>query len=167
MQGSITDEKNIALVGMIYRLRQNIDIHRLIGMHVSELKEVKTPQKFLAHVQQLALSSLVIDFCKIYEFEARYPLNSISGIIKSLSSARCSENQIKEARIYSSKYGIKNVDQELVPCLHKAYDAFSSQHKKSLSSLTRRERRAFCSSSSEIPAEVEKNLNLIKNRVCP
>jgi hypothetical protein len=88
MQDSKVDFKNTRLASNLLRLRNNIDIHRVIGFNAKELGEesIRTAisHPLLTHMQNIALTLICIEISKRYEPEKRYELNSIPGISHSL-----------------------------------------------------------------------------------
>ena len=101
------DQKNISLAKTLFHLRQNIDIHRIIGLNKSYLADTPLPSAFLGHLQQQCLICIALDMCKVYEPQKRYPLNSIPGILGALGKAEAPPEFDKEADKFCSKYGVK------------------------------------------------------------
>ena len=79
-----TDQKNIDLVKVLHRLRQDLDIYCLIAVNAGKINDRGQGKGFFGHTQQLALASSTLGICKIFEEEKQYKLNSISGIINNL-----------------------------------------------------------------------------------
>jgi len=78
------DRKTVALGKTVFQLRQDIDLHRIIGLNASALRTADVSTTFFGHVQRLALTSLAVNLCKIFEFESRHPLCSIPAILNDL-----------------------------------------------------------------------------------
>jgi hypothetical protein len=87
--GSPIDHKNIGLAKILFSLRQDLDIHCLIRVNGSQIDHHRPGNWFLGHVTMRALESIVLAICNIYEDEnGRYELNSIQGVLNSLSRRR-------------------------------------------------------------------------------
>ena len=54
MLGSKTDKKNIELSRLLYQLREDIDIHRIIGLNVVTLRESEISNALLGYLQKTA-----------------------------------------------------------------------------------------------------------------
>ncbi len=71
------DKKNIGLAKLLYELRQDLDIYCLISANADKIKGKGIGNAFFGHLQQLALRSIAVNICKIFEEEKGYQLNSI------------------------------------------------------------------------------------------
>jgi hypothetical protein len=130
------DDRNTKLGETLYRLRQNIDIHRLIGLNAGELNNSEMPKEFLGHVQNLALQSIALDISKIYEaHNKRYELNSIPYIIASLSTHKFTEQQILFARKFVRKHGLIEDNISLPQVLEKSLQEFTKHHTSAIDRL--------------------------------
>ena len=78
------DQKNIGLAKLLYELRQDLDIYCLISVNADKIKERGVGKSFFGHLQQLALGSITLNICKIFEEEKGYELNSIRGVFRHL-----------------------------------------------------------------------------------
>lgn len=78
------DQKNIGLAMLLYELRQDLDIYCLISVNADEIKEKGIGKSFFGHLQKLALRSITLNICKIFEEEKGYELNSIPGVLHHL-----------------------------------------------------------------------------------
>ena len=87
MQRSM-DEKNIGLARILYELRQDLDIYCLISINAGKINENKRGigKIFFGHLQQLALRSIAVNICKIFEEEKGFELNSIPGVFRHISA---------------------------------------------------------------------------------
>lgn len=79
--GTPIDEKNIGLAKLLYGLRQDLDIYCLISVNADAINQRSVGNSFFGHLQQLAIVSITLSICKIYEKERGYELNSIPGVI--------------------------------------------------------------------------------------
>lgn len=124
------DQNNISLAKTLLRLRQNIDIHRIIGLNKSSLHDVPLPGAFLGHLQQQCLICIALDMCKVYEPQKRYPLNSIPGILHALEDAEAQPEAEEEAVKFSREYGISYSNR--TDSIREAFTQFSSSHAPAL-----------------------------------
>ncbi len=129
------DQKNISLAQQLVRLRNNIDIDRVIGLNVEELKENPGYGTFLGHIQQQAHECIAIGFCKIFENPNRHELDSIPSIV-----ALASKTRIDDASVHSIvEFGVKhgNVSDIESPRTHvqATLDVFKQTHAELLKEL--------------------------------
>lgn len=73
------DQKNIGLAKLLYGLRQDLDIYCLISVNAHKINKRGIGKSFFGHLQRLALGSITLNICKIFEEEKGYELNSIRG----------------------------------------------------------------------------------------
>ncbi len=83
------DKRNIQLGYMLKRLRQNIEIHRIIGLNVDPLRESSIGNSLIGYLQEQARCFIALDISKIYEKQKKikkktYNLNSIRGVISAI-----------------------------------------------------------------------------------
>ncbi len=105
MRNTKTDNKNIALAKRVQQLRNDIDLHRLIGLNVNMLKKSGISNSLLGHIQNLALGSVAICICKIYEDSKRNDLDSIPDIIDSLPKLKLTVEQQRKLIGFGTRYG--------------------------------------------------------------
>lgn len=132
MRNTKTDWKNIGLAKLIYRLRQDIDLHRLITLNADNLKTKGISDAFMGHVQQLSLESIVVGICKIYEYESKYELNSISGVINSIPQIAITQELLIVLKNYGEKYGYCGIPQNTTTYLRDTLECFKKQHEPAL-----------------------------------
>jgi hypothetical protein len=78
------DYKNIGLVKLLHRLRQDLDIFCLVSVNVDGIKQRGIGVSFFGHLRQLVIESIALSICKIYEHEGKHELNSIHGVFRNL-----------------------------------------------------------------------------------
>lgn len=82
------DRKNVKLSKLVYTLRQELDIYWLININTDSLfnkNQSGSGKRFLLFLRNLAISSITLSICKIYEHQKKgYELNSISGVFRNL-----------------------------------------------------------------------------------
>jgi hypothetical protein len=127
------DQRNIQLSKLIYQLKQDLELYRVIGLNTAQLKEHGGSNNFWAHIQHLAQQSIGLTVCKIYESKKRNDLNSIPGIIGALDSTLPTPAQ-REVEKFGRKFlGEKFPGHE--PNLKNIFDVFCSTNKSSLDAL--------------------------------
>ena len=67
LQDTDLDERNTQLGYMLKRLRQNIDIDRIIGLNEDTLRESSIGNPFIGYLQEQARCFIALDISKIYE----------------------------------------------------------------------------------------------------
>jgi hypothetical protein len=128
------DPKNVALVKLVYRLRQDIDLYRVVGLNADSLRQAGVGVGFWSYLQQLAHESVALTICRIYEKEQRYPLNSIPSIINILP-CECSIDEISAVLKFSRKFGtIKDVT-SVREILAAVFESVCRDHAESLQKL--------------------------------
>jgi len=105
MPNTKADSKNFKLVELIAQLRDHIDVHRIIGLNITALRESKISEALFGYLQKSAQESLAIYICKIFESSTRNELNSIPGIIESLPLMNLSDSPKREFATFGQKYG--------------------------------------------------------------
>jgi hypothetical protein len=135
MVTSKTDRKNVQLLVMVSQLRDHIDVHRIIGLNEPALRQGKISGALIGYLQKSAHESLAMYICKIYESSGRNDLNSIPGIIESLSATLLSGAQKRDFAAFGRKYGNGAVPKEGRPYLKATFGLFCGIHSESLRQL--------------------------------
>ena len=99
------EEQAVELLKEIANLRQDIDIHRIIGLNRDAIEVSELSSAFFGHLQFLAHHSIALRICKIYEPPNRFELNSIPGAIANLPETLVSSNHEATLKDFASKYG--------------------------------------------------------------
>ena len=137
------DRKNIGLAKLIYRLRQDLDVYRIIGLNAAAAKRLGGQQVsggFFGYVQGAALESAALTARKIYDWEdprKQYKLNSISGVMARIDKHRFSPEQAKAVERFCVKFGKTVVEKRPATYLRKTSVAFQKKHTVSLERLRR------------------------------
>ena len=105
MSSSKISSKNVQLAQMLSNLRQNIDLHRVIGLNVDQLKKYGVTHSFWGLIQQSAQDEIILLLCKIYEREDQYERNSIPGVINAFQQSEGSDEQRVAVARFGEKYG--------------------------------------------------------------
>jgi len=99
------DGKVVALGSAVFNLRQDIDLHRAVGLNVESLAKVNGSRKFFGRVQQLALSSIAVTLRKIFGRNPRWPLCSIPAILSDLPGGVRPHYQREQFDQFVGRYG--------------------------------------------------------------
>jgi len=119
------DQKTGHLATLVYRLRQDIDLYRVVGLNAAAIKKYGISQAFWGQVQMHAHESVSLTVCKIFEAEKRNDLNSIPGIIGALPE---SVTAIQRARVeaFGRTYGVTSSCVAVRPYLNGVYAVFTA-----------------------------------------
>jgi hypothetical protein len=133
------DRKNINLAKLVYALRQELDIYCLIAINANNIKKHGVGKNFFNYLRNLAVASITLSICKIYEEEktnakgyTKYEVNSICGIINNL----CKEfpiisNDLK-FKDFIQKYNGPSVSGNPMDMLKLTFDHFRNEYKDDL-----------------------------------
>ena len=136
MRDSKLDRKNVGLAKLLYRLRQDIDLYRVITLNGDSLMKRKVGLFFWAHIQWLAHQSVAVGICKMFEREKTNDLNSIPGII-GLLPARCEPAQRLKVNRFARRFGVVEEWTDVRQYLLSVLDGFSNAHAAEMSKLRR------------------------------
>ena len=147
---NLLDEKNGFLARTLLHLRQNIDLHRIIGINKTALDDANLPGAFLGHLQQQCLICIALDMCKVYEPQKRNSLNSISGILQELEKMEASPEGSKNSVEFYEKYRPK--DCVGTKSINEVFVHFTASHAQALTMMkTVRDKYAAHSEYSFLP----------------
>jgi hypothetical protein len=135
MLGSKTDKKNIELSKLLYQLRDDIDVERIIGLNVVALRDSEISNALVWYLRKTAQESLALYFCKIFELPDGHNLNSIPGIIGSLPEIPLSGDQVTAFADFGRKYGNTANPSQVKSYLNKTFNQFRKRHSVSLKLL--------------------------------
>ncbi len=127
--GSPVDDKNIGLAKILFSLRHDLDLHCLMGLNAVEINRTYPGKFVLPHMAMRVLDSIVLAICKIYENERGYELNSIQGVLNSLSQKglgeRMHDSNVRDfLRRYDGPAEYKNI----LAALQTTVDAFKKNY---------------------------------------
>jgi hypothetical protein len=128
------DPKVVALGGAVFNLRQDIDLHRAIGLSIQALARVNGSKKFFGRVQQLALTSIAVTLCKIFERNPRWSLYSIPAILTDLPGGVPPHYEHEQFEQFVRLYGA-NLKTPYLNGLEAAYDAIVAKQANTLKRL--------------------------------
>ena len=129
LRGSKIDKKNRGLELLLKTFRDSIDLQRLIGLNHDELKASNIDSQFLGFIQYLAINSVAMCVCKIYEDSKHHELDSIPSIIKSLpKTSNLTSKQQQKLIKFGKQYGISSKPTELKSYLKGTLGLFLGLH---------------------------------------
>ena len=100
------------------------------------------------------LEAIVLAICKIYEDEKRYELNSIQGVLNSLShktpNLRANE---KNARAFVSQYGGPAEPMDSLKALQATFDRFKTEYASELNRFKTARNKLIAHSESAVPRD--------------
>ena len=162
--GSSIDFKNIELAKTLYSLRHDLDIHCLIGVNASQLNKHSPGRFFFGHVAMRALESIVLATCKIYEDEKRYELNSIQGVLNSLSHKQPSLKADKrEVQDFISKYGGPSGLMDPMDALQVTFDGFKTKYGSELERFKTARDKLVAHSEFGVPRDAVPSFDTMEN----
>lgn len=132
------DRKNVELGKLIYRLRQAIDVHRIVGLNTAAARRLgghKISGYLLWYVQLLALESIPLTICKIFDYEnpkKPYKLNSISGVMARLAKHKYTAIHAKNVERFGRRYGNTAACSEPAAFLNDTIAVFRRTHRDAL-----------------------------------
>jgi len=126
--GSSIDEKNIELAKTLFCLRQDMDVYCLIGVNASKIEANAIGTLFFGHVQKRMIECIVLAICKLYEDEKRNELNSIQGVLNSLSR-RTPRPTIEKSSVqdFVRQQGGPCKETDLLKALQATFDQFRNK----------------------------------------
>jgi hypothetical protein len=130
-----SERKRTDFAKLVYRLRQDIDLYRVIGLNVSQLYEHGQSRAFWGYLQILAHQSIAATTCKIFEREDRYERNSIPAIISGLPDGAWTQEQIESVVRVAAKYGVSAKFSDMKSHLWCALYCFECSNRKILDEL--------------------------------
>jgi len=129
------DEKTQFLANTIYDLRQDLDLHRVIALNHTSMKEMNFSGAFFGRVQQLALFSIAINFPKLFEIERGFELCSIPAILSKLPDSQIGDEQVQYFKEFEEKTGFDLIHKHGKIGVQSALEQFKSKNDVSLIQL--------------------------------
>jgi hypothetical protein len=162
--GSSIDHKNIELAKTLFSLRHDLDIHCLIGVNASQLNKHSPGRFFFGHVAMRVLESIVLAICKVYEDEKRYELNSIQGVLNSLSHKQPSlKADEREVRDFISQYGGSSGPMDQMDALQVTFDRFKTKYAAELERLKTARDKLVVHSEYGVPRDSLPSFDTMEN----
>lgn len=131
--GSSVDDKNIGLAKILFSLRHDLDLHCLMGLNAMEINRTYPGKFVLPHMAMRVLDSIVLAICKIYENEKGYELNSIQGVLNSLSQKSLGE-RIDDSNVcdFLRRYDGPAEDTNILTALQATVNGFKKKYSAEL-----------------------------------
>jgi hypothetical protein len=97
------DEKLIELSKILLRIKSTLDLHKIIGLNVTEINKIGRVKTFFSNVQRMSLDSYILGICNVFEKEKkRHEINSLPSILK---TAKCCKPKNEQPLIdFINKY---------------------------------------------------------------
>ncbi len=135
-QDTDLDKRNIQLGYMLKRLRQNIEIDRIIGLNVCTLRDSSIGNPFIGYLQEQARCFIALDISKIYEKQKHHPLNSINGVISAIPDHVKTDDKIQHINEFFGDHGIQtSKSDDLKTILQDALRQIEDRYKNELENL--------------------------------
>jgi len=99
------DNRNIELTKILFELKQMLDLYRLIGLNVDQIKDKSAGSTFFGFVQKFIIKLYVINICAVYEDEKQYPLNTIPAITKLIKENQIPFKSLRPIQEFVEKHG--------------------------------------------------------------
>ena len=128
-------ERNIALIRLLVKLRDHLDVHRLISLNATALVEPAIPETFIAYSQGCALEGIALMLSKIFESPKRHELNSVRGNLRLIKSSGCEAQDPDKISEFCCKYGTWDSELALQDNLEQVIAEFASRYEEPLSRL--------------------------------
>jgi hypothetical protein len=160
------DQKNIGLAKLLYELRQDLDIYCMISVNANKIKQRGIGKSFFGHLQGLALRSITLNICKIFEEEKGYELNSIGGVLHHLLTEALTTLDDAKMRDFIQKYNGPSDFENQISALQSTIDGFRDKFKVELDRFkTFRDKKA---AHSEYGIAIEKlpSYDVMENLFC-
>ena len=151
LQKSILDRRACALSRVIFNLRQDIDIHRVIGINVEAMGESRLSSSFFGHIQKLSHISIALNFCKIFEYRSRNKICSIPALINMLPSKLDGVN-LNAVDEYAKKFSDGIGDGNAADKIRTTFEFFKNRHLDALQSL-RKFRDTYAVHIEDVPVQ--------------
>lgn len=137
MRDTDLDHKNVALSKLIFRLRQSLDVYRIIGLNAQAAARESgqnVSQAFFGYVQVVAFDSVVLGISKIFEWQnpKGHKLNSISGVVALLERHPHTALEKKAVERFGQRFGNTAECVDPTSFLRETIKAFKEGHKSAL-----------------------------------
>lgn len=126
------DDKNIGLLKNLYGLRQVLDIYCLIAANQESINKEGLGEKFFSFLRNSCINLIVLNICKIYEYEKNYELNSIEGVLKHINSQHLPILDSSCVYAFINRYGHVSNESDLLSGLSSTFESFKEKYKTEL-----------------------------------
>ena len=139
MLDSKADNKNIGLVKTLWELRQALDVYCLIAANTDSIVRKGAGKNFFGFLRNAFVHLIAIDICKVFEHEkkskqnkVKYELNSIDGVLSSLSDGKPQVLDSEKVNSFVCKYGNGRGEDGTLLTLSLAVGDFKTKYQKEL-----------------------------------
>ena len=133
------DNKNIGLVKNLWELRQALDVYCLITANADAISTKGAGKSFFGFLQTSCIRLVALDICKIFEDEqkgkqgkAKYELNSIDGIMRSLADDKPQVLDSAKVSSFAHKYSNGRDEDGTLLALSSTVEDFKTKYQKEL-----------------------------------
>ncbi len=126
------------LIAIVARLRNDIDIHRIIGLNVDILKKSDLPAQFLGHAQANSLRMIVIGIRKAFDRPTQHSLHSVPGICSLLADPSLDPGEPRKISIatrFAEDWNLSCAGITSAEIAHSAHESFVTLHAADLERL--------------------------------
>ncbi len=160
------DQKNIGLAKLLYELREDLDIYCMISINADRIKQRGIGKIFFGRVQQLAVRSITLNICKVFEEEKGYELNSISGVLRHLLTEAPSTLDEVKIRAFIQKYNGPSDFRSSISTLQSTIDGFRAKFKVELDRFKEFRDKKAAHSEYDISIETLPSYDVMENLFC-
>ena len=114
MLNSKMDNKNISLLKNLFWLRQELDVYCLIVSNQDSINNKGVGKNFFGFLRRSCIHLITLNICKIYDYEKKYELNSIEGVLKCISSEKLSDRAMSAIADFIRKYNSPNKNKSTI-----------------------------------------------------
>lgn len=132
MSNRKTDDKNIGLLKNLFWLRQELDVYCLIAANADSINKKGAGKSFFVFLRRSCVDLIVINICKIYEYENNYELNSIEGVLKNIVNEQPSVLDSSRINEFVQKYSHSPNEGESLSSLSSTVTEFKKKYENEL-----------------------------------
>ncbi len=132
MLNSKIDYKNIGLLKNLSWLRQEMDVYCLISVNAESINNKGAGKSFFGFLQNSCIDLIALNIYKIYEYEKRYELNSIEGVLKNITSEQLSALDLSRIDEFVDKYGHNPNEGDALSALSSTVAGFKKKYQNEL-----------------------------------
>ncbi len=126
------DNKNISLLKNLFWLRQELDVYCLIAANQESINKKGAGKNFFGFLRRSCIDLIVLNICKIYEYEKAYELNSVEGVLKHITDGRLSALDSSSVCDFICKYENSPNEDELLSSLSSTVAGFKKKYENEL-----------------------------------
>jgi len=162
MIDSKADNKNVEFLKTLWELRQTLDVYCLIVANGDYISRKGLGKNFFGFLRNACVHLITIDICKIFENEKKskrnkikYELNSIDGVLSSLSDANAPVLNSTKVNSFVRKYSNGHPEEGTLLTLSSVIEGFKAKYQEELERVkTFRDKRGVHSESEFNPCDL-------------